>query len=126
MSHLSSGPDRSVSLEIDGILQDHPCALVHSQDDPFPGGHDYLLRIHEPKFVKLLRKNAPPGPGPLSTRESRDVLRSLSMYLDEARGDEATRYVLNTASYIEFSESCVVLHGICSELLPAQRGASTE
>jgi hypothetical protein len=105
----------NIKMEIDGAVVPLSGIWVHTQTDPFPGGHRYALRIPKQLADEWLT----------SHRLTWDDLRDAGLWFQSLFGDLAgsARYavplthVLNTIDKIEVAEEFVVIYGVCSPFL---------
>ena len=115
-----SPPSLKLNLLVDGSPRDSQDAVWHYQEDPFPGGHRYELRVSGTltrRLRSILKKLSTPVP----RRESNQFFNEL--YLARARADlrydTAPRdgYVLNTIESFSLEPGVIILQGVCSPVV---------
>jgi hypothetical protein len=93
-------------LLIDGTDMDLSNIWIHSQDDPYPGGHRYGLWLSEPLASSWLASGC--GLFGLSS------VLALAQMLGRARESEAAVFVLNTIERVAQEDQGVEIEGECS------------
>lgn len=106
-------------LEIDGADVPLSGIWVHSQTDPYPGGHRYTLRIPRPRADSWLANSG------LSWDDLRDAGLWFQSLVGELAGSSSCAtlftHVLNTIDKIEKMEGQVEIQGVCSPFVRAGR-----
>src|SRR5437016_2580809 len=114
-------------LVIDGVKVSLDNVWIHSQTDPFPGGHHYALFLPNPLAQEWLSELGLESSAP-AARLSWDGLYWLSSLLVEKvpRLVLHPQFVLNTIERIAPEEHGLTLYGICSPFVRFGEGAKDE
>jgi hypothetical protein len=116
-------------LLIDGREVEFSAIWIHAQDDPYPGGHRYCLRLPAAlandwmEEVGLEPKRRYTGMEHLSRDGLFWLASKLSAWRME-RNDQGTgplQFVINTISEIEPEVEGIEVRGICSPFVHAQQ-----
>jgi hypothetical protein len=107
------------SLNVDNETQNVRSLMFHIQDNPYPGGHRYSLRIQDQDVMHVLQDVGPGVYRDLSRSQSSSIMNRIFSIigLKFVRGDFT--YWVNTIDYLEVGNDTVLLQGRCS---PQVRG----
>lgn len=114
-----------MSLAVDGRALSLDAMEFHFQEDPYPGGSQYLLRIADEDFSRAISKRFEVGTyADLSAREVGFVfmeIRAMKSFIKRREWEHSGRVSLgpllfwaNTIGRMSLSPPAVVLSGVCS------------
>lgn len=105
-------------FEVDGVAWQVTQAWFHAQDDPFPGGHRFVLRLLDPRLAKSVLACARPAsalPERKTTQDVFDAVHSETTFLEGYGQDFA--WMLNTVDrVVREPNGQVVVEGVCSPI----------
>jgi hypothetical protein len=109
-------------LRIDGTDVAVGEAWTHYQDEPWPGGHRYVLMLRGRLADKFVKRHGTPVASGLGRDETSSILNYVYSDLwmfGYRRPNQTVRYVLNTIDQIELRTEEVTMAGICSPFVRA-------
>ncbi len=110
-----------MELLIDDQAQPVESLTSHYQDDPFPGGHRYCLRLVDSGVADDLRRRFSDSvamPSRNDTEMIFGMLRSVMTFRRLVRPDVSPAFFCNTISRMESTDDVVRCCGVCSGLGP--------
>jgi hypothetical protein len=115
------GFDFAVDVSVDGIRRDQRMIWVHPQDEPFPGGHRYEVRLHGAPALEYLRGQPCPVRTRLDKGDANSFLNLIYWALEAPEPEVAFEFVLNTIDAVEVSGETICITGECSPFIRANR-----
>jgi hypothetical protein len=111
------GFDFAVDVSVDGIRRDQRMIWVHPQDEPFPGGHRYEVRLHGAPALEYLRGQPCPVCSRLDKDDAGSFLNLIYWALEAPEPDVIFQFVLNTIDTVEVSGDTICITGECSPFI---------
>jgi hypothetical protein len=102
------------SLKVDSASVSLSEVWVHEQDDPYPGGHTFVLSVPYERLGKWKETLTATPIGALNRTTLKMVKWKMSDWPRLERGSDVARFVLNSVTAVAFEESTIVVTGVCS------------
>ena len=112
--------DFTVTINVDGIVQDQRTIWVHEQRDPLPGGHHFEAVLQGASLSHYLRGLPPDVTSRCDARTANDFLHRLYAALEVPEGVPRFTFVLNTVDSVHTDGSVVRITGECSPYVHRQ------
>jgi hypothetical protein len=108
-------PTTDFSLIVDGAPADVRALMCHFQQDPYPAGKRYQLRIRDTDVLSEAKKQFGVGArGNLERSKQSSFLTYLFPMIAMKCGQVALQFWANTIDRLEISDDELVLNGACS------------
>jgi len=106
---------------VDGVSVPLGCMYYLRQKVPFPGGHNYELRLSNPQLLIAFRARFGSGVHLKPSREDGAWVFSLLRWATVAdRREQVAKYFANTIDVLEISETELLVRGECSDVVSAK------
>lgn len=104
-----------IDAVVDGQKIDPTELEMHQQDQPFPGGSIYTLRVVDPELARVAGSTFPVSlQEPLTRLQTVSLFNLLRPYISQKLGRRKPAFWANTVDAIRISETTVEFSGICS------------
>lgn len=104
-----------ISVTVHGNAIDPGQLEMHQQDDPFPGGCRYTLRIVDPELVQIVAVDFPQDTHQVLTpSQTIDLFNLLRPYISLKLGRRRPLFWANTVNELKITDNTLELSGVCS------------
>jgi hypothetical protein len=102
-----------IDVTVDGHVLDARQLEMHYQEDPWPGGSTYALRIVDAEVAALAAQDVD-GKTWLTQSETKGMFNLLRPLISMRLGRLPPLYWANTIDRITITDDTLELHGVCS------------
>jgi hypothetical protein len=104
-----------INVTVDGNSIDPGQLEMHQQNDPFPGGCRYTLRIVDPELAQVVALDFPQAiQQVLTPSQMVDLFNLLRPYVSLKLGRRKSLFWANTVDELKITDNSVELSGVCS------------
>jgi hypothetical protein len=105
----------NVHFEVDGAEQPVASMLFHAQDEPLPGGHNFVIRLTDETLVALIAPQTDFLSRALAGGVSAHVFGLLHSEVAFVKGyGTESRWILNTVDRLTRADDGLMVEGRCS------------